>query len=196
VAPLFQVLQSYGDAGAVPQLEKAFSQWSYYSAITLANLPGGEGIPSLTRLAQDPTAIANGQNEIALRMLAQVSAENPQASAALLQMARENQISGSAWNAIASGLAGYNLEMGRPLVEKAPGPLFGFGLQAFHLDQGGQNVFTTPLSASWLDGQINPRLDLIDQLLAANPNATTVEDLQQARASLTNMAVAITSVPH
>jgi len=197
VAPLFQVLQSYGDASVVGDLEKALPRWGYYAAITLANLPGGEGIPSLTRMAQDPNAVANGQSDIAMRMLAQVSSDNPQASAALLQMARENQISGSAWNAIASGLAGYNLELGSPLVSGATSSAGGSGLSTFHVEDGGQNLFTTPLRASWLDEQVNSRLGLIDQLLSANPDPTVIEDLQQARASLTNMmAVAITSTPH
>jgi hypothetical protein len=197
IAPLFQVLESYGNSGALPVLEKAFSQWSYYSAIALANLPGGEGIPALARLAQDPTTVANGQSDIALRMLAQVSGDNSQASEVLLQLARQNQISGQAWSGIASGLAGYNLELGTPLVNRTPTPLSGPGIQYFHIEEGGgQNVFTTPLSASWMDQQINSRISLVDELIAANPTGAPIEDLQQARASLSKMAATLAMAPH
>jgi len=53
VGPLFQTLQSYGDQGAVATIEQLGSQWKYYSAITLAGLPDGAGVPGLIRLAQD-----------------------------------------------------------------------------------------------------------------------------------------------
>jgi hypothetical protein len=195
VAPLFQVLQSYGNAGVVAQLEQAFPRWSYYSAITLANLPEGEGIPALVRQAQDPSGQANGQSEVALRMLAQVAADNPQASEALLALARQNQISGQAWASIASGLAGYNLELGTPLVDKVMASPGASGLQAFRVDQGAQDLFSTPLSASWLDEQIGSRLSIIDQLVTANPTGAAVEDLLQARASLTNMVTTLDTVP-
>ncbi len=37
VAPAFRVLQDYGDAGTVPALEKAQSQWRYYATMALAD---------------------------------------------------------------------------------------------------------------------------------------------------------------
>ncbi|HXJ61345.1 MAG TPA: hypothetical protein VNU68_32275 [Verrucomicrobiae bacterium] len=196
VAPLFQVLQSYADASIVADLEKIPPQWSYYAAITLANLSGGEGIPALIRQVQDPTAMSSGQSDIALRCLAQASVEHPQASEALAEMARSSQISDTAWSAIASALAGYNLEIGKPLVNNSSGSIAGPGLEAYHLEDGGQNLFSTPVTASWLDETIDSRLAIIDRLLSANPSPTAAALLQQARASLASKAVALTIVPH
>jgi hypothetical protein len=195
VAPLFQVLQSYGDASVVSDIEKALPQYGYYANITLANLPGGEGIPALIQEVQDPTAIAGGQPDIAMRMLAQVSANNPQASEALVALARANQVSAGEWTSVASGLAGYNLELGTPLVDKASAPLGRSGVQTIAVDNGAQNIFVTPVSASWLDGQINARLGLIDQLLAATTDPAGVQALQQARDSLTSKATELSMVP-
>src|SRR5919108_2260148 len=60
VGPLFQVFQTYGDAGIVPDLEVALTQWRYYATMTLAEMQSGEGIPALIGLAQDTSANDGG----------------------------------------------------------------------------------------------------------------------------------------
>src|SRR6266404_3004501 len=76
---LFQVLQSYGDAGAVADLERLAPQWNYYATLALAGLPSGEGIPALVRIAQDPTSAETGRYKLPLLMLAQMSSQYPDA---------------------------------------------------------------------------------------------------------------------
>lgn len=193
LAPLFQVLQSYGDASVIPDLEKAMKQWSYYGALTLASLPDGQGIPSLINQLQEPGAIASGQRDIALQVLAQSSIDYPQASEALLAMARGNQISGEAWSAIALGLAGNNFELGTPLVDKAS-PTVG-GKLPYHVDETGERLFTTPVTGSWLEEQITSRLSLIDQLLGGTTDPSAIQALQAARDSLSSKAVSLAVSP-
>jgi len=62
VGPLFLVLQSFGNASAVAELEKNASKWNYYSALTLANLPSGAGIPTLVKLAQESFGTGDSLN--------------------------------------------------------------------------------------------------------------------------------------
>ncbi|HXJ73379.1 MAG TPA: hypothetical protein VNM37_11010, partial [Candidatus Dormibacteraeota bacterium] len=95
VGPLFQVLQTYGHASVVSDLERNASKWNYYSVLTLANLPSGEGIPSLIRLAQEPSA--NGSARVAMEALAQVAVQSADASAALVEMARSGRFSERNW---------------------------------------------------------------------------------------------------
>src|ERR1051326_2733471 len=49
VGPLFAVLETYGDASVIDDLEKALPKWNYYATMALAGLPDGQGIPVLVR---------------------------------------------------------------------------------------------------------------------------------------------------
>src|SRR2546421_5511118 len=93
VAPLFEVLRSYGDTSVVSDLMQAAKQWNYYSAIALAQLPDGAGIPTLIEMAPAPSS---GRVN-ALEMLTQMSAQYPEARAALVEQARANKISPNMW---------------------------------------------------------------------------------------------------
>lgn len=97
VGPLFGVFQQYGGAAALPDLENALSQWKYYSAITLMNLPEGAGIPALVQMAQGSPEVPKSAQLVALQMLAQVAQQYPDARAALLEQARQNQIPGATY---------------------------------------------------------------------------------------------------
>src|SRR6266487_382153 len=77
MGPLFQILQSHGDATTLPDLEKSASKWNYYSALTLANLPSGAGIPTLVKLAQESSG--TGSRAAATEALAQVAVQYPAA---------------------------------------------------------------------------------------------------------------------
>src|SRR5436309_13851412 len=100
VAPLFEVLHSYGDTSVVTDLMQAAKQWNYYSAIALAELPDGGGVPALIDMAQ---GTSSGRLN-ALEMLAQLSAQYPEARAALVEQARK--ISPNMWPYLAPLLAG------------------------------------------------------------------------------------------
>ena len=102
VAPLFEVLQKYGGADAVSQLQQAGKQWNYYAAIALAQLPEGAGIPALIQIARDGTFA----NTTALEMVTQAAPQYSEARAALVEMARASRIAPSQWPYLTSLLAG------------------------------------------------------------------------------------------
>src|SRR5437667_5618101 len=83
VAPLFEVLQKYGDASVVGMLEQAVSRWKYPATLALAGMPDGAGIPTLIRLAQDPAIRGSGIGAYALRTLAEAAQQYAEASVSL-----------------------------------------------------------------------------------------------------------------
>jgi hypothetical protein len=183
VGPLFGVLQQYGGADVVPDLERATGQWRYYAAIALAGLPDGAGVPSLIQMVEDPNGAAKGGRQAALQMLAEVSPQYPAASAALLEQAKLNQIPNATWINISEVLAGHSYQIGGPEADSA-GAASGSNIKSYHLEFGNQNFFSSPNSTVLNTDQINQRVSLIDQLLAVNSNATATELLQRSRASL------------
>ena len=58
------------------------------------------------------------------------------------------------------------------------------GLKTYHIENGNQNFYSTPVVVSASAEQIAQRLALIDQLLAATSNSTVIQALQNARATL------------
>ena len=183
VGPLFQTLQSFGKEGVVATVEQMGSQWKYYSAITLAGLPDGQGVPALIRQAQD-AAGERAARDFAFGMLAQVAALYSEAGTALVEQAQEGKIPESAWRKIAAGLGGD--QCGMILSPEARlGIPEALGTRTYHLDAGNQNYYSIPLSTFATSDQAAQRRDLIDRLLAANPGPAAAEALQNARASLT-----------
>jgi len=180
VGPLFKVLQTYGDSATTSALEQLQGPYLYYATMSLAGLPDGQGVPTLVRQAQD--ASPGSKAAFAYQMLAQVAGQYPDASAALLEQAKANQISEVAWRKIATGLAGDQYQIGEPSV--APGANAGTlpGLKTYYLASGNQNFYSLPLAA---DPQVvQQRLGLIDQLLAATSNPAAQAALQSARITL------------
>jgi hypothetical protein len=183
--PLFQTLQLYGDTSAAATVERLGSQWKYYSAITLAGLADGAGVPALIRQAQDGAG-ETASRDFAFQMLAQVAAQYPQAGTALVEQARKGQIPDSAWRNIAAGLGSGQCGMilspearlGIPAAQRT---------KTYHLDAGNQTYYSIPLSMLPGSGEAAQRRDLIDQLLAANPGPAAAAALQTARASLTDV---------
>ena len=181
VGALFQVLQNHGDATTAEALAQLQSKWNYYATMALAGLPGGEGVPSLIRQAQD--ASAGGKRILAFQMLAQMATEYPDAGAALIEQARRNQIPEGAWRKIATGLAGDQYQIGMP-PELSAGTSPLPGLKTYHIESGNQNFYSLPLNANLPNDQISQRLALIDQLLAAASSPAAVEALKNAQALL------------
>jgi len=182
VGALFQVLQNHGDATTAVALAQLQSKWNYYATMALAGLPGGEGVPSLIRQVQDAVAGAGGKGALAFQMLAQMATEYPDAGAALIEQARRNQISDSAWRKIATGLAGDQYQIGMPPELSALSSTL--GLKTYHIESGNQNFYSLPLNANLPDDQRSQRLALIDQLLAAASSPAAVEALKNAQALL------------
>jgi hypothetical protein len=192
VAPLFQVLSTYGNASVVPDLETAMPNWNYYGALTLASIQDGAGIPALVKQLDDPGAVATRQNEVALQVLTQVSWENPVARDALISRAQSEQIPNTAWAAVADTLAGLQFEFGKPLSD-------GTSLQPkvnlpqYQVGNGEQILFSTPTTPSFLEEQIGDRLRVVEQLLASTKNPVAIDALQKARETLNTKALAAAS---
>jgi hypothetical protein len=112
-------------------------------------------------------------------MLAQIASQNPAAGDALLELARRNQISASAWRKIATGLAGDQYQLGLPANAHAVS-----GLKTFHIESGNQNFYSLPLLANASAEEIERRRALINQLLAATANFAASDALKQALSTL------------
>ena len=183
VGPLFQLLQQYGDASTVATLEQFRSQWNYYATMSLAGMPGGEGVPSLVRQAQNAVSGTGTQRELAFQMLAQVSAQYPDAAGALLEQARLNQIPDNAWRRIAAGLAGDQYGIGLPPeINPVTGTLR--GLRTYHIESGNQNFYSLASGANRPEAETQRRIALLDQLREMTSNPAAAAALQAARDSL------------
>jgi len=160
VTPLFEVLQKYGDEGVISLLEKSSSKWNFYATLALAGMPDGAGIPALVRMAQDQASAAVGHGDFALRPLAQAAMRFPEARASLLEQARLNQVPEKAWPGIAASLAGNYIQYGNQLFGSTAPPVV------------------------WSKEQIDLRLDLVDQMIAACTSPTGKQALQNAHAQM------------
>jgi hypothetical protein len=128
-------------------------------------------------------------------MLAQVSVDRPEAAAALVLKARLNQIPDTAWRTLGSTLAGAQFEMGTPLVDNPYAGPVNPAVQKYHIDAGNQTLYTIPFSPSLFEEQVQQRIALIDQLLAANSNPAAREPLQNARAQLAGIGARANDFP-
>jgi len=184
VGPLFAVLQTYGDASVLADLEKTLPQWDYYATMALAGLPDGIGLPTLIHQMQDPEHAGTANNNFRFQILAQLAGQYPEAGAALLDQARLNQISDSGWRKIAIGLASDQYQLTNPLLNINYPPVATPGLKSYHIHSGNQNFFSTPILESGSGEQIAQRVALINQLLGATSNPTAVQSLNGALATL------------
>jgi hypothetical protein len=187
VAPLFEVLEKYGGADAVKELEKAAGQWNYYGTMALAQLPDGAGIPSLVQIVQDQKT-TTGARDGAIQMLAQASDLSPGARAALLEQARLNGISDFAWHMLVPVLGGDQVGFVNSAFEHQQGlPQVG-GLRT-SCTSDNQTVYAMP--GSLTADQLNQRIALIDELLAVTSNPSTKGLLEQQRSALSSRASAV-----
>jgi hypothetical protein len=178
---LFQVLQNYGDASVVADLQKTMPQWHYYSTISLAGLPDGQGVAALTQSVQE-TAANKAPNTFALQMLAQMASQYPDAASALVDQAKQNQIPDRTWLKIVEGLAGDQYQLGKPPVDTVNPNFPPAGLKTYHIESGNQNFYSLPFNLYGTPDQAAQRLAVVDQLLAATQNPAAVQALQNARA--------------
>ena len=121
LGPVFQVLQTYGDANTAAELVKLAPQWNYYATMALAGLPEGQGVASLVELAHQPPSTETGQyNKLPYQMLAQLSSQFPDASSALLDIAPTKTRSPiRPGEAVAAGLGGNQYQFSRQLPQNA-----------------------------------------------------------------------------
>jgi len=184
VGPLFQALQAYGDTNALGTLTGMAPKYGYYASLALAGLPSGQGVPALTQMAQDASEAGIGNRQFALQMLAQASAQSPDAGTALVNLARQNQVPEGAWTAIAAVLAGQQFQFPRQYPENMFGTLDGPELRTYRQQNGNQNFISTTLPTDGSAPDATQRLALIDQILASTTDPAAVQALQQAKARL------------
>ncbi len=184
VAPLFEVFQHYGDASSIPDLEQAISQWRYYAAIALANLPDGAGVPSLLRLAE----AGSGSRVVALEMVAQLAAENGAAREFLLAQVSGNKIAPNLWPYLTGPLAGDQYFPADLAITQYPQLQALSDLKTTHLVNGNQNFYTLPGDQNLTSGGIQQRLTLVEELLKTASDPAAIQGLQQARDTLAQRA--------
>jgi hypothetical protein len=177
VGPLFQVLATEAANGAdvTQDLQQYGSAWAFYSAITLANLPNGAGLPALAQMAQT----AGGGQVVAMDSLAQMALTNPQALATLLDMAKSGSAADFALATVAPFLAGRQFVLPSAADQIPPGAQ----VQSIHMNSGNQNFLSYQLSNPV---QANQQISVIDQLLQVVPPAdtSTLQALRQQRSNL------------
>ncbi len=181
VKPLFELLRKYGGGAVAPDLEKAAVQWKYYATMALAELPDGQGIPALLRLAEQSSDPSAAKDDFILHILAKVSPQYPEARALLIDQARSDRIPASTWPSIASALAGVQFNFGTQFFD--PASPSGTGGTTYRLEAN-QNFNRSPVTANWSAADFNQHLDLINQLLAVTANPAAIQALQNAKTRL------------
>jgi len=179
VAPLFDVLKTFGGEVAARDLERYANTWFNYTPLVLAELPEGAGIASLIRLNTDG-AVTLGK-ETYQRMLAQVSVQSTDAAATLVQLAQTGKIDPSSWRSLADALTGITLQLTQSPVS---GSTSGTSSKSYHVAIGNQNYLEQPAPANMPADQVTQRIALIDRLLGVASNPSAVTYLQQARSNL------------
>jgi hypothetical protein len=182
VGPLFEVLQRYGGAAIAPELEKASAQWNYYSAMALANLPDGSGIPTLAKMADQQKGMAP------LQLLAQLSGQYPDARTALLDLVKNDKITSVAWPYLEPVLAGDRFHMVDSVLDPSVASVDMKDIKTSRIVYGNQNFYKAPDTASITADYINQQIAVIDQLMAATKDASAAQYLQQAKATLSARA--------
>ena len=185
VAPLFQVLQRYGDASVLADIEKAVPQWQHYGLMAMAGMPEGQGVQALIEQT-DRYGGTGGARVFAVQMLAQVAPTSEDARTKLVNLAETGQIPERAWSRISEALSGDQYQFIKdPNVDNAT-LLKTPGTKTYHINGNNENFYSTPLPAGITEEERSQRTALIDQLLKTNPNAAAAEELQKAKARLTN----------
>ncbi|MEY2429943.1 MAG: hypothetical protein QOJ40_2828 [Verrucomicrobiota bacterium] len=161
IGPVFRLLQNYGEAGTGSEAAK---NEKVDAAIAMANLPDGQGLPSLIEMAQNSSG---GAQTIATEMIAQLAGQNPQAVDTLMQMAQNGQIANNVWVKLAPILGGDQYQSGNSTAGSA----------------GGQNY--SIVNGATTPDQVNQRIGLIDKFLGAVPqDSAAAAALQHERDAL------------
>jgi len=180
VGPLFEVLQNYGGAGAVPDLQKAATQWSYYGPMALGLLPDGAGIPSLVQMVQDEHT-TGATRDTALQMLAQASDQSREAHDVLIEQARLGTISEFGWRLMGLVLSGDRVGYLNSAFEDTQDITQQAGVRTTSTSDN-QRFYSVPAPVTPI--QAEQRTRLIDELLIATRSPTGLEVLADSKASL------------
>jgi len=107
MAPIMRMLQTYGANSSMADAAKN-NPAEFASAIQLANLPDGQGLPALTKLAQDSSS---GSQLMATEMIAQLAGQNSDALNTLAQLVQDGKVKSGDWIHLAPLLAGQQYQL-------------------------------------------------------------------------------------
>ena len=181
--PLFNVMSQYGGAEAIPDFQKSTSSFRYYSALALAQVPDGAGIPALGQMLRQPNGPPRGTHNAALEALAQLAPSYPAARDLILQQAVAGNIPETLWPSLTESFTGAKFQI-RNLAEDGLTPQSGD--KTYHLDQGPQNFLSRPNSVDLTPEQKQQMSQFVDQLLQTQVPALGIESLQNSKQKLTN----------
>lgn len=183
VAPLFEVLQKFGGANAVPDLEWAAVHWQNYAALSLAELPDGAGVRALARITEDTLGgRPNAARGAALEMLAQLAPSNSDARRALLEQVKANRVPDATWRQLASVLSGDQVHI-QDAVLKTDQPPQEARTRSAESPYGNQYFFYAPPKDGLSEEQLRQQFQLLEELRATtkDPDAQRILDLCRKR---------------
>lgn len=179
VAPLFEVLNRYGGASAVPHLELVSGNWNYYASMALAELPDGAGVSSLVRMAQEQ------KGTIPFQMLVQLAPENAKARTALLEMAKTKTIPDSAWPHLQSVLQGQRFHFADSVFDESGDTATHHGMNMVHIAKGNQNYYMATDANRLSKEHLDQQTALVNDLAAVVQGPTATKVLEAAKTALT-----------
>ncbi len=192
MGPLFRVFSRYGDASLVQDLEQVNQlNWGRYAAITLANIPGGQGLQGLSNWVYGAEK-SDASAQFAIKLLAQ-SSDYPTAANALLDSVRANLISDRRWPELSQLIIGtYHMQLDPPGEELISAYSSDIRSRVLRANQyisrtpgGGQVVYgLESVSSTLAPEQVLPRLELVDQLLFEVSSPVAKRELQKAYEAL------------
>ncbi len=185
VAPLFEVLNRYGGASTVPDLEQASGNWRYYAAMTLAQLPDGAGVPSLVQMAEEEQGI------IPFQMLAQLAAENAEARTAFLELAEAKAIPASAWPHLQPVLQGQRFHFADSVFDESGETASTDGMNMVHIAKGNQNYYLATDATRLTKEHLDQQTALVNDLAAVAQDADATKALEVTRAALAAARAAV-----
>lgn len=186
-APLFRILQNFGDESTVATLHGVPYWLQAYSQVAMTNLPDGFGIDELTRATRrDLGRSLESRN---LHLLAQASVTNPSAERSFFDLVQKGLVPEESWPLIGEILIGdRQLQIEEPaLAPMAIGSLRSDNPFAVHTiaDRQVQVIYSVNYSAVLSTEEVATRLSLIDRLMDVAPGSTAHTSLWAARDLLT-----------
>jgi HEAT repeat protein len=117
----------------------------FAAAVQLANLPDGQGLPALAKMAQDTSS---GSQLMATEMIAQMAGQNSDALNTLAQLVQDGKVQSGDWIHLAPLLGG----------------------DQYQLDPSGQKY--SVVSSDMSPDQVNQRIMLIDTFMNYVPDGS------------------------
>lgn len=182
-SPIFATLSQLAEnaAAAAEIVAEANQKWGYYSAITLAALPGNAGVPYLVRQNQERSA---GGSPVALEMLGQLAGASLEARAALLEEVRADRLSAHDWSQLTPILGGERYQLADAVQDAVARGAIASGIKATHIINGDQNFFVGPPVNGWSAQQLEIQIGVVDELIGVSSVGPARTALEQARTQL------------